>query len=198
MADPDITLTDFALAALCAGFALALLDGGPVAQLYAGLFAALGAAALAGAFWHGWWPGILSGTGGLVWRAVMLAVGVANLLLWLIAAALSGWGPLAWVGWASFAAYIALMLSVTRDFRLASGFSLPPTLALLTVYLMGLSTPGFAFGAVALLVALGGAAMQMAKVGLPALRLSPNGLYHVIQAIAFTLLFLAAARPVSV
>lgn len=198
MADPDITLTDFALAALCAGFALALLAGGPVAHLYAGLFAALGVAALAGALWHGWWPGILSGTGGLVWRAVMLAVGVANLLLWLIAAALSGWGLLVWIGWASFAAYAAAVLFVTRDFRLASGFSLPPTLALLTTYLLTLSAPGFALGALALLIALGGAGLQMAKIGMPVLRLSPNALYHVIQAIAFTLLYLAAASPASV
>lgn len=193
MADPDITLTDFALATLCAGFALALLGGGPVALLYAGLFAALAAAALAGALWHGWWPGAQTGAGSLAWLAVMVSVGVANLFLWLLSATLSGRDLLGWIGWATLAAYLAIAFFASRSFLVASGFSLPPTLALLTVYLLHLAAPGYGLGALALGIALAGAGMQAAKIGLPALRLSPNGLYHVVQALAFTLLFIA--RP---
>lgn len=192
MTEPDTTLTDIALAGLCVGFALALPTAG-VAGLYGGLFAALGLASAFGALWHGWWAGARAGIGGGLWLAVMLAVGVANLFLWLIAARLAALGGLAWIGWAQLALYALFALFVTRSFLLPSGFSLPPTLVLLGLYLARLDQPGFVAGAAALTLALIGAGLQAARIGLPALRLGHNALYHVVQAAAFTLLFLA--RP---
>ncbi|OIP83471.1 MAG: hypothetical protein AUK37_07220 [Rhodobacterales bacterium CG2_30_65_12] len=189
MADPDTTLTDFALAALCAGFALALLGAGGVGALYGGLFAALGVAALAGTLWHGWWPGVQSGLGGALWRTVMLSVGGANLFLWLIAARIAAQPWLGWIGWGQLVVYILAALWLTRSFILPSAFSLPPTLVLLALFLCTPSAPGYALGAAALGIALIGAGLQAAKVGFGALRLGPNGLYHAIQALAFTLLF---------
>lgn len=189
MHDPDVVLTDFALAALCLGFAVALAGTGEIALLYAGLFAALGLASLAGALWHGWWPGAQAGVGGALWLGVMLAVGLANLCLWLIAGGLLALPLLAVIGWVQLAIYAGLALIVTRSFLLPSGFSLPPTLLLLGIFLSDLAQPGFALGAAALAIALIGAGLQAAKVGLPGLKLSHNGLYHVVQALAFTLLF---------
>jgi len=181
------TLTDFALAALCAGFAFALSASDGLALLYSGLFAALGAASLAGGLWHGWWQGQPQGTGGWLWRAVMLAVGAANLALWLIAAQLSGWTLFAWIGWAASAGYLLAILAGVRSFLLSSGFSLPPTLALLVVFALDLTQPGFGLGALGLSLALIGAGLQAAKIGLPGL--GYNALYHLIQGGAFTLLF---------
>lgn len=191
MADPDTTLTDLALAALCAGFALALIGSGGIAALYGILFAALSVAALAGGLWHGWWAHAQSGAGGALWLAVMLAVGVANLLLWLIAARIAAQPWLGWIGWGQLALYTPAALWLTRSFLLPSGFSLPPTLVLLALFIAGLGTPGFGLGAAALGLALIGAGLQAAKVGVPALKLGPNGLYHVIHALALTLLFAA-------
>jgi Family of unknown function (DUF6962) len=191
MTEPDVTLTDFALALLAGGFALALAGGGGLAGLYALLFAALAVAALAGAVWHGWFSGQQTGPGGGLWLGVMLAVGVANLALWRLAAGLLGAPVLDWIGWGQLAAFALIAVGFSRSFLLTSAFSLPPTLALLWAFLAGLGQPGYGLGAAALTVALAGAGLQAARIGVPALRLSHNGLYHLVQALAFTLLFLA-------
>ncbi len=193
MADPDTTLTDFALAALCAGFALALIGDGGIATEYALLFAALGLAALGGALWHGWFSGQHKGLGGALWVAVMLAVGLANVALWRIGAVLAASALLGWIAIAQALVYGALVLFVSRKFLLASAFTLPPTLLLVGLFAGRLPEASAGLGLSALVLALVGAGMQAARVGLPALRLGHNGLYHLVQAGAFTLLFIG--RP---
>ena len=187
MSEPDVTLTDFALAVLCAGFAVALLAAAP---LFAGLFAALALAALLGALWHGWFSGQSGGRGGALWLGTMLAVGAANLFLWLIAADLIPGlrGPLRAVAFGQFALYAAAAMFLTRSFLLPSAFSLPPTLAVLA----GFALTANGLGVAGLALALGAAGLQAAKVGAPRLGLTHNGLYHIIQGAAFSLVFAAA------
>ncbi|GKY87259.1 DUF6962 family protein [Sinisalibacter aestuarii] len=198
MKSPDVTLTDFALALVAAGFALALLGGGGLSGLYALLFAALAVAALAGGIWHGWFAGQQTGPGGALWLTVMLSVGLANLALWRLTGALLQTPLPGWIGWGQLVLFAALALFVSRSFLLTSAFTLPPTLALLWAFAADLAAPGHMPGAAGLAVALAGAGLQAARIGLPALRLSHNGLYHIVQAIAFTLVFLGAnANPVS-
>jgi hypothetical protein len=192
MTEPDVTFTDFGLALLCAGFALALIGGGGLAPLYALLFATLAVASLVGGVWHGWFAGQQHGPGGALWLVVMLAVGVANLALWRLAGALIPAPALGWIGWGQLAVFAAIAIFLSRSFVLTSAFSLPPTLALLGAFVANLGEPGAMLGAAGLVTALIGATLQATRVGLPVLRLSHNGLYHVIQAIAFTLVFLGA------
>lgn len=187
MREPDVTLTDFGLAALCVAFAVGLGGGGGTAGLFAGLYAALGLAAFLGALAHGWFPDRSRRIGRANWLATMLAIGVANGFLWLIAARLFAvappWGAVVALG--QLAVYAGLALLVTRSFLLSSGFSLPPTLALLAAFLW----TGNGIGAAGLLVALAGAAQQ--ALAIRGLGLTHNALYHVIQAVAFLLVFLA-------
>lgn len=187
MREADVTLTDFGLAVLCFILAGLLVGDGGIALLFAGLYAALGGAAFLGALSHGWVWDRTRGIGKANWLGTMLLIGAANLFLWLISARIFGlpepWGGL--VAYGQFALYAALALFVTRSFLLSSGFSLPPTLAVLAGFLW----TGNWLGAVGLGVALLGAAQQAARI--PGFGLTHNALYHVIQALAFLLVFLA-------
>ena len=187
MREADVTLTDFGLAALCIAFAGILVGDGGAAGLFAGIYAALGLAALLGALSHGWFWDRSRGIGRANWLATMLAIGLSNTFVWLAAAHIIGlaapWGGLVAIG--QLALYVVLAVFVTRSFLLSSGFSLPPTLALLVAFLWA----GSWLGAAALVVALAGAVQQAA--GLRGLGLTHNALYHVIQALAFVLVFLA-------
>ena len=186
MREADVTLTDFGLAALCFVFDGRLIGAGAVEDLFAGLYGALGVAAFLGAVSHGWVWDRSQGAGKRLWLVTMLVIGAANLFLWLIAARIFGlpapWGAV--LAWGSFAVYAALALFVIRSFLLSSGFSLPPTLAVLA----GFVVTGSWLGALGLAVALAGAGQQAAKI--PGLGLTHNALYHVVQAVAFLLVFL--------
>ncbi len=187
MREADVTLTDFGLAALCFVFVGHLVGDDGTAGLFAGLYAALGVAAFLGALSHGWFWDRSRGIGRTNWLVTMLAIGVANLFLWLIATRLfsvaAPWGTAIAVG--QFALYAGLALFVTRSFLLSSGFSLPPTLALLAAFVW---TSNW-LGAAGLVVALAAAGLQMARVS--GLGLTYNAFYHVVQALAFVLVFLA-------
>lgn len=187
MREADVTLTDFALAALCFGFVAWLLGGDSVSALFAGLYAALGLSAFLGALSHGWFWDRARGIGRANWLVTMLAIGAANGFLWLIAARVfalaAPWGMLVALG--QFVIYAGLAIFVTRSFLLSSGFSLPPTLALLAGFVWTGNWPG----AAGLAVALAAAGLQMARVG--GLGLTHNAFYHVVQAVAFGLVFLA-------
>jgi len=190
----DTTWTDFALAALCAVFAVILLRAGGAALHYAGLFAALGAAALFGALWHGWFAGRQQGVGGALWLAVMLAIGLANTALWLIAGHVLGESGAIFsaLALAQFIAFAALVLIGKRSFLIASAFSLPPVLVLIAAHGWKLADGGgidHAFGLAGFGTALAGAALQAARIGLPGLGLGHNALYHLVQALALTLVF---------
>jgi len=185
--EADVTLTDFGLAALCFGFTGVLIGGGDIAALFAGLYAALGVAALLGALSHGWFWDRTRDIGRATWLVTMLVIGGANLFLWLISArafaVTAPWGAV--IAFGQFALYASLALFITRSFLLSSGFSLPPTLALLAGFLW----TGNWLGATGLAVALAGAVQQAA--GIRGLGLTHNALYHVIQALAFILVYLA-------
>lgn len=187
MREPDVTLTDFALAAICAVFVVLLAGDGVLQALFAGLYAALGLAALLGALAHGWFWDRNRGIGKANWLVTMLAIGGANLFLWLIAARVFDWP--AWLGnaiaFGQAALYAGLAIFVTRSFILSSGFSLPPTLALLAGFLW----VGNPLGAAGLAVALAGAVQQAA--GWRGLGLTHNALYHLFEAVAFVLVFLS-------
>ncbi|HCQ64251.1 MAG TPA: hypothetical protein DIU07_03330 [Rhodobacteraceae bacterium] len=187
MREADVTLTDFGLAALCFGFTGVLIGGGDIAALFAGLYAALGVAALLGALSHGWFWDRTRDIGRATWLVTMLVIGGANLFLWLISArafaVTAPWGAV--IAFGQFALYASLALFITRSFLLSSGFSLPPTLALLAGFLW----TGNWLGATGLAVALAGAVQQAA--GIRGLGLTHNALYHVIQALAFILVYLA-------
>ncbi len=198
MLEPDVTLTDIGLALLCFGFALALSARGGIAVDFALLFAALGLASLLGGIWHGWFSEGQTALAARLWLSTMLAIGLANTMLWLIAGDMLAAGRFAgvfrWIAGGQLVAYVYAALFLTRSFLLPSAASLPPTVALLLAFALAASTQaplGIWAGIAGIVVAILGAVLQRAHVGLLALRLSHNGVYHVVQALAFGLLFLS-------
>jgi hypothetical protein len=69
MSEPVTAITDYALAAICLVLGLKLMRH---ARLWALAFLALGAAALLGGTWHGFWQS------DFLWKATTLSVGVAS------------------------------------------------------------------------------------------------------------------------
>ena len=85
MTDPDVTLTDYGLALLCAWFVWRMWRGprfGPARFWLVLFFAAAGVAALLGGTVHGFFD--LEGTTGhdVLWTATLIAIGVAALAAW--------------------------------------------------------------------------------------------------------------------
>lgn len=198
MTEPDVTLTDLGLAALCFVFAVFLLRRAGIAIDFALLFAALGLASLLGGVYHGWFSGQTSPFADNLWLATMFAIGLANLMLWVVSGDILAGGRYAvvfrWIAGLQFAAFAYAAIFVTRDFLLPSAASVPPTLLLLLAFTLALASSGaggLALGVAGIVTAIAAAVLQQMGVGLPALRLSHNGLYHIIQALAFTLLFLS-------
>ena len=208
MLEPDVTLTDFALAALCSGLTVSLVrqgDGGPgVRRAFAALFAAIALASLLGGIWHG----VLAATGSpqapFVWTTTMLALGTAASALWMIAAHLASspvWrGILPFVAFAQFLALAAVVFFRTQSYSVVGLTVLPPLVVVIAQVLAsyrGSGSSRLLVAAAGLLLVVAANVLQRLHVSLPAAGLSANALYHVLQDTAFLTVFFAipALRP---
>jgi hypothetical protein len=194
--EPAVTLTDFALAIECGLFAV-WLNGLRSARFQAAfviLFAATGVAALLGGISHGFLPG-----SDIIWRATLIAICVAAFATWLIGARLAlpdKFQKIVTILAALvFAAQSAYILFVGESFRVAVVSYVPAVLFLLLTF-------GLAYRrshAQYLLVGIGGlaltflaAAVQQLGIGLHSRYFDHNAFYHLIQGVAFFLLFWTA------
>jgi hypothetical protein len=208
MLEPDVTLTDFALAALCSGLAVSLLrrtDGDPgVRRAFAALFAALALASLLGGVWHGFLSAPGSPQAPVVWTTTMLALGAAASALWMISARLASspfWRRiLPVVALAQFVAFAAIVLFRTQSYSIVGLTMLPPVAVLISQLIARYRRSGASrlmLAAAGFLLVVGANVLQRLHVSLPAAGLSANALYHVLQATAFVMVFVAipAMRP---
>jgi hypothetical protein len=208
MLEPDVTLTDFALAALCSGLAVSLLRraGGDrgVRRAFAALFAALALASLLAGVWHGFLSAPGSRQAPAVWTATMLALGAGASALWMIAARLASsplWrGVLSFVALAQFVGFAAIVLFRTQSYSVVGPAMLPPVAVLILQLVAGYRRSGASrllLAVAGLLLVVAASVLQRLQVSLPAAGLSANGLYHVLQGGAFVMVFLAipAMRP---
>jgi hypothetical protein len=202
MNEPDVTLTDFALAALCFGLAASLLrrsDGDPaVRRPFAALFIALGLAAFLGGAWHGFVSAPAGNRFPGVWTLTMLALGAAASALWMISARLARdplWGRvLTFIAFAQFVVYAAVVLFRSQSFGVAGLAMLPPVVMLAAILFARYRRTGsgrLLAGLAGLMLVLAANVLQRLHVAFPAIGLSANGLYHILQACAFLLVFLA-------
>ncbi len=191
IAEPDVTLTDLGLALEGAVFAWLLARPGtagqPLRRWFVLFFAASAVAALLGAIVHGL-------RAPLLWPLVLFAIGVtafaacgAGTAMLLSTEAARRSMRLAVVG---LACYGALVFAAPQAFTLAILAYLPATILLLIAFarasrMRGESAVGF--GVLGLLLTLVAAALQQARVALPAL--SHNTLYHLVQAAALAMIF---------
>lgn len=203
MTEPDVTLTDYGLALLCAVLAWIIARRGsrksPLRMPFTVFFAAIGATSLLGGTVHGFFLDETSAGHALLWPATMLGVGITALSAWILGARLQ-FSPkiarrIAVGATAAFVLYAWAVLFVTADFSVGVASYLPAVLFLFVIY--GLRFARRSEGAVligfcGLFLTFLAAAVQQGKIALHPLYFNHNALYHLLQAIALFMIFLSA------
>jgi hypothetical protein len=193
--EPDVTLTDYALALECAVFCVILLRGAAgdtLRRWWAFFFATIGLAAFIGGTVHGFLPGNAA-----LWTATMLTLGLTSLAGWFIGSLLLGMRWLRPVAVLLLGIYAGIVLFVNSTFVVAIAMYLPATMFLLLAMVARYATArerAVAIGVVGLLMTFAAAAVQQLKVGVHPVFFNHNALYHVIQFVALWLIFVAARR----
>jgi len=206
MTEPDVTITDFILALEALVFAALIARSTattPLRAWFVLFFGATAIASLAGGSVHGFFP--TSGPaeagpyviGNVLWRTVLLALGVVSASAWAIGAHLLFTDRtarfVATAAWVEFVAYAFVVIFVTDAFLLAIVNYLPATLFLIVAfYAHYRAHPGepILLGLTGLILTLVAAGIQRAGIGLP--HFNHNAIYHLLQGIALLLIFGAA------
>ena len=196
MTEPDVALTDYALAIECALFAY--LIHRTERRLF---FASAALASLAGGTVHGFFLDGRTLGNAVLWRITLMAIGVTAASAWAIGARVSFRAPAARAitiaAAAGFAGYAVLTLFITQAFRAAVVFYLPAVVFLLIV-LSGAYVRTRDRGVLVAIAGLGlmfiAAAVQQARIALHPTYFNHNALYHLLQAVALWLLFLGLRR----
>ncbi len=216
LSEPITTLTDYAIALECLIFAVCLLKQAAPPKPAKGWILAFVSTALAAALGgtlHGWSAALSPGWALGLWRAMLLALGVAS--YGLVAGVSADWGPggklgkvrqlalgkltvyglWAWQAesfWGAIADYLLSMLLVA---------------GLVVGLILGLVGSGAVLVGPAQRVAagwlLGGVGLSFAAAGVQVVQLAlrpwlmPNDLYHLVQMVALYAFFRAAQPPPS-
>jgi len=208
VSEPDVALTDFALALECAAFVVLLLWRPPAADAgarardlrrhWALAFAAIGTGALLGGLVHGLCdPG--STTRMILWRATLASLGVSALACWWIAADLSESAGISRALRAAGLAHLGLYLAVlwlSHRFMVAVVSYLAAVIVLIVAMAGAVrrGVPGSRLALASLAAAPVAGVLQQLKIGLHPVYMSHNALYHVIQMALVAMLYAAARR----
>ena len=195
MAEPDVALTDWALAV--EAFVLAWLAC-PHGRAWATFFGSIAVAALLGGISHGFFPDRHGVLGTLLWRGTLLALGVTS-----VAAVVAGSPALHSRVAASLRrgavvlgmVYAAVVITVSDAFVVAVIAYLPATAFLLGVFWSAAWRAGGGGSLLAvggIVVLLFGSWVQWRAIGMPDLGLTHNALFHVIQMLALPLIYQGA------
>jgi hypothetical protein len=206
LSEPDVALTDFGLALECAAFAAWLRwrapADGPVRTWWILFFCALAGGALLGGITHGLVVDHDTVSGRALWRATLLVIGLAALACWAIGGHLlfgrRAGKRLTIVAALLFAAYAATVIFFNASFAIAIvhyGLAGAFLLAAFVVRYLKDRERQALVGIAGLALSYIAAAVQQFEIAFPALNLSHNALYHVIQAVALVLIFCAALAP---
>ncbi|MBW3553785.1 MAG: hypothetical protein KY466_09745 [Gemmatimonadetes bacterium] len=203
--EPDVALTDLALAVESALFAWLLRARGArrtLRTLLVALFVALAASSLLGALFHAFFPAkAAAASGRAMWLLVTGAIGGVAAVLWLLDALLLGGEravrralPLAGLYLAGFMAVIAF---VDDSYATVIVFYLPPLLLLTgiaAVRVLRERSTTWALVLAGLLLSFAAAAAQFLGVALHPRYFNANAVYHVVQGIALAVLFVGFRR----
>ena len=196
MTEPDVALTDYALALECTVFAYLLQR-----REHTLFFGSAAVASLAGGTVHGFFLDARTLGNAVLWRLTLIAIGVTAASAWAIGAKVLFAAPTArrirMAAAAALAAYCVVTVFITQEFRAAVVFYLPAVVFLL----VALSVAYARAREQGILVAVAGlglmfiaAAVQQARIALHPRYFNHNALYHLIQAVALWLLFLGLRR----
>ena len=201
--EPDVALTDFALALEAGCFAAWLawryaLDA-PLRLPFVGFFAAVALAALLGGIAHGFLPDEQARLYRVVWLSTLIAIGVAALASWAIGARLifgeRTTGRVTAFAALLFGAYVVAVVFVSQSFAVAIVHYLPAAAFLLFAFAYAWRRRRLDFlaaGIAGVALTFVAAAVQHGRIGLHPRYFNHNALYHLIQAFALLLIFLAA------
>jgi uncharacterized protein DUF6962 len=202
--EPDVTITDYLLTLEAAVFAVLIARAAttPLQRWFVVFFGATAVASLAGGTVHGFFT-----DSKILWRVVLISLGVVSAAAWAIGARLllgdrlARLVTIAAIG--ELVAYSLLVTFVTDNFAVAIANYLPSTLFLIAAFFVSYrsaaATP-LALGLGGLLLTLVAAGVQQARIAIHPVYFNHNALYHVLQAIALFLIFqgatfLTAAGP---
>lgn len=202
MTEPDVTLTDYLLAAECAVFSALLIrrpDTGGLKGPFAVFFAASATAAAAGGTVHGFYLDGASRAGVVLWRAALLAIGVTAYCAWTIGARLllprERAARVQGAAAIGFVAYAVLVVTTIDRFWVAIANYAPAVvflfLGMAAAYGRDARRP-LALGMTGLALTIVAALVQRFEVAVHPVLFNHNALYHLIQAGAFLLIYVAA------
>lgn len=203
MTEPDVALTDYAIALLCAALCALIARWGDAdaraRRWWFVLFASIGAGALAGGTVHGFFLDESSAGYRVLWPATLLSLGVTATAMWFVASFAglrdrSG-RVVRQAAVAAFVAYTVVVLFFDQRFLVAIAAYLPATLFLLVI--LGIAyvrtrNGAVGIGVVGLLLTFVAAAVQQLGIGLHPRYFNHNALYHVIQGVALVMIYRGA------
>jgi len=208
LTEPDVALTDYGVTLECAMLTGLLFRREPARRglrnLFALLFASAGVAALAGGTVHGFFLRE-SALGAILWRIVLLAVGLTALAGWSIGGRLlfpERTARLVEVLAAvECAAYTFVVLAIDQSFWIAIANYAPSVFFVAFSFLVAYRRHGegpLLAGLVGLLLMIAGAIVQRLRLAVHPAYFNHNALFHVIQMAAFLLVFVAGRHLVAV
>jgi hypothetical protein len=196
MQEPDVTITDFLLSIEALAFAVLIARSSTTAsqRWFVMFFGATALASLAGGLVHGFFS-----DSKVLWRIVLIALGVVSAAAWAIGAQLLFSTRVAKLvttaAWIELALYALLVVFVTDSFAVAIANYLPSTLFLVVAFFVSYrANPSMplALGLGGLVLTLIAAGVQQARIALHPTYFNHNALYHLLQAIALFLIFRAS------
>lgn len=202
MTEPDVALTDYAVALECAVLTWLLFRRAParreLRRLFAIFFASTGIAALAGGTVHGFFLDDDSPAGVVLWRMALLALGLATFAAWSIGGRVSFAERTARViqtlAGAACVAYAVVVLAVDQRFWIAIANYAPAVvflgIAFLVAYRREPERPALA-GFAGVVLTIAAAIVQRRRIALHPSYFNHNALYHLIQMAALVLIFMA-------
>lgn len=199
IAEPAVTLTDWALTAECACCMIVLArqprDNDPLRRAGIAFFGATGVAALLGGVVHGFFPGPKPHPWRQpLWAATLLALGASGAAAWTIAARVALWPgqsrPVLLLGALGYLTYGGIILSGRQTFAVAIAGYLPANLFLLGAFgarfaRRGERAAGAALAGIILTLLASG--VQQFRLGLHPRYCDHNTLYHLLMGIALPL-----------
>ncbi len=201
--EPDVTLTDYALAIECGVFTyLIYRQGNPLRPLrvwFSIFFGSLGLAALIGGSVHGFFRETDGDGYAILWRATLLAIGMAALAAWVIGARIQfSETVVQWilvVAAAEFLGYSIVVLFDAQVFWIAIANYLPATVFLFIVFFLAYQRtrerPPLV-GSMGLALTFVASWVQQRGIALHPVYFDHNAFYHLIQAAALFMIFWAA------
>lgn len=211
MHEPDVVLTDFALALECAVLVWLLLRRPPgvLRRRFIWFFIALGVAAFLGAISHGFFPHQFAPwydpdtvVEELIWRGTMAAIGIAALSGWAAASRIAGFSRrtqtvLIAVGVSLFATYILWIVFISDEFRYAIIYYTPAAIFLWIAFIVEWRRDRgreLMFGMLGMALTFVAAGIQQAEIGLHPTYFNYNALYHLVQGVGLYFIYRAAAH----